>query len=370
MSTAAQTERTASVAGLPWPASSGLTLVELVVAMAIGSFLVVGAITVFNQGQAAFRVNESSARLQENARLALAILESDVRMAGYFGLTSRASVIVNKASATEPIPADLAVRNDCGQNWAIDLDAPVSGANNGFDWGTCEPYGRANADADTFVVRRASEAPTPADELRAGTLYLQSARYGVGLIFTSGSPMDYSLPPPGSRSFRLVTRGYYISEHSSLDEPGNPVPSLRVKTLAGGSRGPGIVDREVLPGVEDLQVQFGVDTDPVGHAGRGSINRYVNPGDPIIDPNTSAYLPEARVLTVRVWLRLRAELPEQGFVDTREYVYADQLHPAMNDRFRRLVVTRTIRLRNAGLGIPAMLAASTSRRRTASEQLC
>ena len=119
--------------------------------------------------------------------------------------------------------------------------------------------------------------------------------------------------------------------------------------------------------VEDLQVQFGVDTDPAGRAGRGSVNRYVNPGDPIIDPDESAYLPEARVLTVRIWLRLRAELPEQGFADTREYTYADQHYPAMNDRFRRLVLTRTIRLRNAGLDIAAMFAASTSRRRVARE---
>ena len=358
MNTMAPTVRAASIAESRWPACSGLTLIELIVAMAIGSFLVVGAITMFTQGQQAFRVNESSSRLQENARLALAILESDIRMAGYFGLAARASVIVNSASTAEPIPANLAVRNDCEQNWAIDLNNPVSGTNNGFGWGACVPNGRAQADADTLVVRRTSAGPTPSDELSIGTLYVQSARFGDGLIFAAGTPSDDFSPPAGSRRFRLVTRGYYVSRQSFLDAAGNPVPSLRVKTLTGGSRGPGIVDQEVLPGVEDLQVQFGVDTDPVGHAGHGSVNRYVNPGHPIINADTSAYLPEARVLTVRVWLRLRAESPEQGFIDTREYVYADQFYPAMNDRFRRMVVTRTILLRNAGLGIPAMLAAS------------
>ena len=144
-----------------------------------------------------------------------------------------------------------------------------------------------------------------------------------------------------------MSRGYYVSQRSSLDTPGNPVPSLRMKTLSGSSSGPRIVDQEVVPGVEDLQVQFGVDTDRDGAPGRGSVNRYVNPGNPLLDPDDPAFLPEARVLAVRVWVRVRAEWPEQGFTDIREYVYADQDRPAPNDAYRRTVVTRTIQLRNA-----------------------
>src|SRR5690606_21019944 len=46
----------------------GVTLIELMVALAIGSFLMIGAVTVFMQGRTTFRVTESIARLQENAR--------------------------------------------------------------------------------------------------------------------------------------------------------------------------------------------------------------------------------------------------------------------------------------------------------------
>lgn len=322
-----------------------MTLIELLVAMALGSFLLLGAMTVFTQGQAAFRVNESTARLQEHARLALAFIEDDVRMAGHFGLTTRSSDIANRASPMQPVPPGLAVRNDCARNWAINLDGPVAGTNNGFGWTDCTPYEQPQSDADTLVVRRTSEFSTPPDTLRRGTLYVQSARFGRGYIF------DGSAPPPEppaspSRSFQLLSRGYYVSQRSSLDTPDNPVPSLRMKTLAGSSLGPRIVDQEVVPGVEDLQVQFGVDTDRVGEVGRGSVNRYVNPGDPLLDPNDPAFLLEARVLAVRVWLRVRAERPEQGFTDTQEYVYADQEQTAPNDAYRRTVVTRTIRLRN------------------------
>ena len=55
-----------------------------------------------------------------------------------------------------------------------------------------------------------------------------------------------------------------MSRDSTISEADNPVPSLRVKTLTGGSRGPRVVDQEVLPGVEDLQIRLGVDTDSPG----------------------------------------------------------------------------------------------------------
>ena len=122
-----------------------------------------------------------------------------------------------------------------------------------------------------------------------------------------------------------------------------------MKTLVGGARGPRIVDREVLPGVEDLQVQFGIDTDDVGAADRGSINRYVNPDNPILDRLSAAFNPDATILAVRIWLRLRAERPENGFIDSKNYVYADQDVPAPNDGFRRTVISTTIYLRNARL---------------------
>lgn len=327
----------------------GMTLIELMVAMALGSFLLLGAMTVFTRGQAAFRVNESTARLQEQARLALAFLEDDLRMAGHFGLTSRPGDIENRASPVQPVPPGLAVRGDCGRNWAIDLDSPVAGTNNGFGWTGCAPSGQAQPDADTLAIRRTGEVSTPQGAMRRGTLYVRTARFGPGIIFDGVAPPPEPLaePPLRSRTFQLLSRGYYVSRRSSLDTPGNPVPSLRMKTLAGSSSGPRIVDQEVVPGVEDLQVQFGVDTNRVGELGRGSVDFYVNPEDPLLDPDDPAFLPEARVLAVRVWLRVRAERPEQGFSDIADYVYADRDTAAPNDAYRRIVVIRTIQLRNA-----------------------
>ena len=48
---------------------TGLTLVELMVALAIGSFLVIGSVQIYNQSRQAFVINESIARVQETALL-------------------------------------------------------------------------------------------------------------------------------------------------------------------------------------------------------------------------------------------------------------------------------------------------------------
>jgi type IV pilus assembly protein PilW len=324
--------------------ATGVTLIELMVALAIGSFLMIGAMTVFMQSRTTFRVNESVSRLQENGRFVLDAMEPNIRMASYFGLTSRANKVANRATPLQPVPAGLAVAGDCGQNWSINLAAELGGTNNGFGW-VCAPFGvGAQPLADTLVIRRVSEDPLLL--LQNGVIYLQSARFQDSLLFT-GMVVPPGYLPATSATYTLFVDGYYVSQNSSLDTPGNPVPSLRMKTLVGGALGPRIVDQEVLPGVEDLQIQFGVDTDLIGAPTRGSVNRYLNPGDPIITPGAAGFLPDAQILAVRLWIRLRAERPENGFTDTTNYVYADQNVPPFNDQFRRIVVTKTIYLRNA-----------------------
>jgi type IV pilus assembly protein PilW len=68
---------------------SGLTLVELMVALAIGSFLVIGAVQIYSQSRQAFVINESIARVQETAQFAIDTIEADLRMASNWGRTSR-----------------------------------------------------------------------------------------------------------------------------------------------------------------------------------------------------------------------------------------------------------------------------------------
>lgn len=311
---------------------TGTTLIELMTALAIGTFLMIGAITVFMQGRSAFRVTESLARLQENGRFALDTLEPDVRMAQYWGLTNRPELVSGRA--TESPISTAGGLSVCGPNWVIDLDHAIAGSNNRYAWDCAEP--NADASSDTLVVRRVAETTSTVSQVNAapvGTLFVRSVRGGVdGQIFAGATPARFD--PMTQELHQLIVNGYYV--HTQSTTLGNTVPSLRMKTLVAGGT---LEDREVLPGVENMQIQFGIDTDAPGAVNRGTIDRYVNADDPL--------LAGSGILALRVWLRLRAERIENGFTDTVTYSYADENAGPFNDAFRRIVVSKTIYLRNA-----------------------
>lgn len=316
----------------------GMTLVELLVALAIGSFLMLGAVTVFMQGRSTFRTNETIARLQENARFVLDAIEPDIRMASYFGLTTRHGKIMNTAPQTDPHTIGP---SGCANNWAVDLANTVEGFNGSYPWSCAASTGHED-NSDVLVVRRAGREPIDSAALEAGTMYIVSARLQPGQIFT-GATVPTGYDPATSENHELVVNGYYVDSSSSLTTSDNTVPSLRRKRLVNG---PAVRDEEVLPGVEDFQIQFGVDTDPEGAAERGIVDRYVNADAAILDPTSTSFLPDAEILAVRVWVRVRAEQPETGYEDTNTYTYADENFTA-DDNYRRVVVSKTIYLRNA-----------------------
>ena len=110
----------------------------------------------------------------------------------------------------------------------------------------------------------------------------------------------------------------------------------------------------MVRGVEDIQIELGVDPgedrnaddDPDDIAGdgmadlvNGIVARYVKPGD--------AILSSGQVVAVRIWVRVRAEEPEAGFKDNRVYNYGSVVDFRPNDGYRRVVMSRTIFLRNS-----------------------
>jgi type IV pilus assembly protein PilW len=319
------------------PAQSGMTLIELMVAVAIGAFLMIGAMTVFMQSRTTFRITESLSRLQENARFALEALEADVRMAQYWGFVSRSELILGRRDPTQPPGIGPAT---CGQNWTINLNQAVQGTNNSYGW-ACAGQAPVEVNSDTLVVRHAGDDVITPPNL-AGQMAIVTSRYNGTLFNTAAVPAGYDVAGGFAQVHRLMVNGYYVRRAAGAGPAAVP-PALRRKTLQTDGT---IADEEVMSGVEDMQVQFGIDTDAPGTANRGSVDRYVNPNDPIIDPTNAAFNPNVEILAVRVWLRVRAELPENGFVDQTNYVYADQNIPPIGDAFRRVLVSKTIYLRN------------------------
>jgi type IV pilus assembly protein PilW len=320
------------------------------VALVNGSILIIGAVTVYTQSRRTFAVNETVARMQENARYALSMIEPDLRLANHWGLTSDPLMIAGTVGNI-PLPVSGAAAA-CGANFPIDLRRAVDGANdiNEGSWPLACGVNFGVRDAsDLIVVRRAGTEAVPADAQKLQVFTTRGG--GASRVFSSGAaPAPITNTPPfgpNAEIHDLIVRAYYIADDSQT-RPG--VPTLRRKDLVAG---PSFQDEEIMPGIENMQVQFGIDlgADLNGDGApddedangfpdfySGVPTRYVNPGDPIL--NT------ALVVTARIWILVRAEQPEVGFSDSNPYNFGDVANYVPNDGFRRLLVSRTIQVRN------------------------
>ena len=315
---------------------TGMTMVELLVALAIGSFLMVGAVQVYNQSRQAFVINESIARVQETAQFAMETVEADLRMASNWGRSSRGSSVNGRfIDAADPDPLSLtsALTNACGVDWALDLAQPLVGSNNAYTL-PCAADNGAQLNSDVITARRATVAASP---LAAGRIQIQSTRV-QGELFNDGN-IPTGFDALTSETHNLLVNSYYVSADSQLI-PG--VPTLRRKSLVSKAGVPDIEDEEVAPGVENIQIQLGVDVDD-----DNTVDRYVNPGDPIFIPGDPAFIPLARVMTARVWIVVRGINAEIGIQDTINYQPGDVNLGVYGDNFRRMQVSKTILLRNA-----------------------
>ena len=357
----------------------GLSLIELMVAMTIGAVLIFGTTQVYVNSRNAYGVNENVARMQETARYAMAVIEPDVRASNYWGLLKGAGVIANQApqTAAAAAVAAAAAANLCGTNFAVDLSTNLQGDNNSYvisptrqagcnslpDAATAVPWPtNAVTTADTLTVRRASvfdSAPVP------GQLQICTSRI-AGQLISNGLAASCPAAVAGQASNvavqklqNLIVDTFYIDRNSQQQAN---LPSLHRKTLTMAGVALVFRDQEIIAGVEDMQVQFGID--PIGNTGVAT--RYVNPNDLTV-PAT------AQIVAVRIWLLVRSDTPEIGFTDDRIYAYGDRLaatptgnlnaaagagqayQPSLNPdatatgprHVRHLLISRTIQVRNA-----------------------
>jgi type IV pilus assembly protein PilW len=314
----------------------GLGLIELVAALAIGLFLVAVALTVLARTNSALRAIDTHARMHETARLALSVIETDVRMAGYWGLAHGPGNVAAHPSFAFPARCG-------GASWITSVTRPIDGTNNRYlTVANCAASGGgALAGSDTLVVRRASARP-----IALGSVSVPAAVRDEVLLISTRERADFfvaqatgneipagypiagaaGLPVPSELHAALV-HAYYVSADSSL---GVGVPALRRKVLIGG---PTVSDEEIAPGVDDLQFRIGADVD-----GDGAIDSYFEP---------EAVPPAARPVLVRIWLRVRGIERTGPSAASAASAYADRSWPAISDGHDRLLVSKTIHLRNS-----------------------
>jgi type IV pilus assembly protein PilW len=66
----------------------GFSLIEIMIALALASFLILGIVQVFVASKAAYMASDGLSRVQESARFATDYLQHDIRMAGHMGCVS------------------------------------------------------------------------------------------------------------------------------------------------------------------------------------------------------------------------------------------------------------------------------------------
>jgi hypothetical protein len=125
-----------------------------------------------------------------------------------------------------------------------------------------------------------------------------------------------------------VARIFYIRPYSDPDNRDDGLPVLCMETLVGDAMG----TRCLVEGVENLQLEWGIDTD-----GDDVANRYLSaPRSGELD----------RAVSARLYLLLRSIYPIAGHRDEKTYQLGTLPVPATGDSYLRRVFTATVHLRN------------------------
>jgi type IV pilus assembly protein PilW len=359
-------------ARLPGRKQNGFSLVELLVALTIGGILIFGATQAYVDSRNAYAINETVARMQETARYAVSVMEPDLRAASYWGLVKGSERITGKVAQTAA-PASLggALVHNCGPNYALDLEYNIQGSEAAYSAGCAALNGNAMPAADTITIRRVAVTPVVLPAAN-GPLRVCSTRSTAVLVTdlsNAGCDAANAVEPAGQVN-DLVVNLYYVDKDSDQQ---NGLPSLRRQSLTVDAT-PTFKDNELIAGVEDMQIQYGVD--PTGGLGAkgGAATQYLNAGATLDALLKNAVSP-AQIVSVRIWLLVRTDTPEAGFTDDRVYEYGSRLaangttgdltstganaikayKPSLSadnsftsvKRYRRVLVSRTIQVRNA-----------------------
>lgn len=260
---------------------SGLSLIELMIAVLIGTFLMLGVIQVFSASREAYRLSEGLARVQENGRFALDYLQRDIRMIGHFGCVN------DQARFQTPD----AMRSHFAANGILDFTVSVRGFDGAPAGVVLNPAPVANTDAIMLRFLTGGGIPVTAIDEGARTVTVPGGSWEVltqdgvanprlfgiadcahadvfqannviaGTPTTPGTVTTpavvdlgrYGASPDGGPAmlYRAEAVIYYIGMRNGAD-----LPSLyRARIGAGGA----VASEELVEGIENLQLRYGLD---------------------------------------------------------------------------------------------------------------
>jgi type IV pilus assembly protein PilW len=303
-------------------AQSGMSLVELLVAVALGLLLMAGLASLFASTSANRVELERSARQIENGRYAMELLTEDLRMAGFYG---ELSVPANLAATGTLDPCSIDKLDWAGaipvavQHWDVNDTAP-----------TCLAANRKPG-TDLVVVRRVKTCEAGVGTCPVATngrVYMQSKKCATQL--PASTFPDYYLDQFGIAPFNLQLRNctgtatlreYVINAYwiASDNGRGENIATLTRATFNGrGFDAP----EALVEGIEELNIEYGMDL----------VGQPADPTKPDGQPDAWSADPKshtcagctpasnlANIVTARVFLLARAIDASPRFTDTKTY---------------------------------------------------
>lgn len=279
----------------PSARARGLSLIELLVAVAIGGILMGGAITLFINNRATYEVTNDMARLQESARFAMQLMSQDIRMAGYVGCVNdvtkvndniglaegRLGNFTHAIEGYESGDAAWSPSGHLGEDQAIIAGGAGFNAFQGDSDGITVRYfmgnmQRTGGDIDNEVVNASPDDANPTNpviQVRNLTHTLVDGQ-AAAISDCGGADLFDLTAAPGSvggvdtvtasalnRSYEAINRAIvtpFMAVRYFVRPNGAGVPALFRSTL-----NPGNVQQEdtveLVDGVQSLQILYGVD---------------------------------------------------------------------------------------------------------------
>lgn len=367
--------------------STGFTLVELMVSIALGLLVVLALTTLLiNVSRNDTEMSKTSSMV-ENGRFAMMLLKADIEHAGYWAGFVPEFDDLSIASAPTDVPTTLAdlCQNYSAAAWtALDKKNIVGISVQGFDipavgtittpncdtssTGAYNPIVSPQRGTDVLVVRHADTGTatgTPSD----GNVYFQFDLCGPTrpsppyVLATSGWTKTKRDCSTISEIRKLASNIYYVRSYSGS---GDSVPTLVRSNFSVASSVVGHQPADALvEGIEGFRVEFGIDN--VSKSGSsvslaqainwGNTTNLTNPtnrGDGIADgsyvrctiaaPCTVAQL--TNVVAVKIYVLARNLTTSPGYVDTKTYTLGTTTMGPFNDNYKRHLFSQTIRLEN------------------------
>ena len=262
----------------------GLTLVELMIAMAIGLFIVGAAAALYVKTRSGFDYTNEIARMQETARFAMAVIGHDIREASYNGCgTNSKTINIVSGAATDPF---------------LNMETPVIGYSSGYPSsmkaGSATPVTDAiilmGGNSTREVVVKSHAAPVITvdnNDLKAGeiamatdcskaSIFQVSARSATTVSHATGSSpgnckqtlnlkctettsAETATLAPGSLLMPVFSNAYFVATSAG----DSTTTSLWAMQLSGTTDGTPVA-RELLVGVKEMHITYGLDTNADG----------------------------------------------------------------------------------------------------------